>query len=49
LIVVSTRGFSGFSCWLLGSVTDRVFRGTTVPLLLVRCGQDSGPYHDQQR
>jgi nucleotide-binding universal stress UspA family protein len=36
LIVMSTRGHSGFSRWLLGAVTDRVVRGATVPLLLVR-------------
>jgi nucleotide-binding universal stress UspA family protein len=42
LIVMTTRGQSGLSRWLLGSVTDRVVRGATVPLLLVqaRC-QDS--------
>ena len=37
LIVISTRGQSGFSRWLLGSVTDRVVRGATVPVLLVQC------------
>ena len=37
LIVISTRGHSGFSRWLLGSVTDRVVRGATVPVLLVQC------------
>jgi nucleotide-binding universal stress UspA family protein len=42
LIVMSTRGHSGLSRWLLGSVTDRVVRGTTVPLLLVQCQEDSG-------
>jgi len=40
MIVISTRGQSGFSRWLLGSVTDRVVRGATVPVLLVQC-QDS--------
>jgi nucleotide-binding universal stress UspA family protein len=40
LIVMSTRGHSGLSRWLLGSVTDRVVRGATVPLLLVRCHED---------
>jgi nucleotide-binding universal stress UspA family protein len=35
LIVMSTRGHSGLSRWLLGSVADRVVRGATVPLLLV--------------
>jgi nucleotide-binding universal stress UspA family protein len=37
MIVMSTRGQSGFSRWLLGSVADRVVRGATVPLLLVQC------------
>ena len=37
MIVISTRGHSGFSRWLLGSVTDRVVRGATVPVLLVQC------------
>ena len=37
LIVMSTRGQSGFSRWLLGSVADRVVRGATVPVLLVQC------------
>jgi nucleotide-binding universal stress UspA family protein len=40
LIVMSTRGHSGLSRWLLGSVTDRVVRGATVPLLLVQCHED---------
>jgi nucleotide-binding universal stress UspA family protein len=40
MIVMSTRGQSGFSRWLLGSVADRVVRGATVPVLLVQC-QDS--------
>ena len=40
LIVISSRGHSGWSRWLLGSVTDRVVRGATVPVLLVRCQED---------
>lgn len=36
LIVMTTRGQSGLSRWLLGSVTDRVVRGANVPLLLVQ-------------
>lgn len=36
LIVMSTRGQSGFSRWLMGSVADRVVRGVSVPVLLVR-------------
>ena len=41
LIVMSTRGHSGLSRWLLGSVTDRVVRGATVPLLLVQVRGES--------
>ncbi len=36
LIVMSTRGQSGISRWLMGSVADRVVRGANVPVLLVR-------------
>jgi nucleotide-binding universal stress UspA family protein len=37
MIILSTRGQSGFSRWLLGSVADRVVRGSTIPVLLVHC------------
>ena len=47
LIVMSTRGQSGLSRWLLGSVTDRVARGATVPLLLVPCQEESDTGGDQ--
>ena len=33
---MSSRGYSGLSRWLLGSVADRVARGATLPLLLVQ-------------
>ena len=36
MIVMSTRGQSGLSRWLMGSIADRVVRGATVPVLLVR-------------
>ena len=36
LIVMCTRGQSGLSRWMMGSVTDRVVRGAGVPVLLVR-------------
>lgn len=36
LIVMCTRGFSGISRWLKGSVSDRVVRGTSKPVLLIR-------------
>jgi nucleotide-binding universal stress UspA family protein len=35
LIVMSTRGESGFTRWMLGSNTDHVIRGTRVPVLVV--------------
>jgi len=40
LIVMSTRGQSGLSRWLMGSVADRVVRGATVPVLLVRARKE---------
>ncbi len=40
LIVMSTRGQSGLSRWLMGSVADRVVRGADVPVLLVREGKE---------
>jgi nucleotide-binding universal stress UspA family protein len=40
LIVMSTRGYSGLSRWLMGSVADRVVRGANVPVLLVRAQKD---------
>jgi nucleotide-binding universal stress UspA family protein len=36
LIVICTRGRSGLSRWLMGSVADRVVRGASVPVLLVQ-------------
>jgi nucleotide-binding universal stress UspA family protein len=36
LIVISTHGRSGMRRWLLGSVADKVLRGTHVPVLMVR-------------
>jgi nucleotide-binding universal stress UspA family protein len=41
LIVMSTRGQSGLSRWLMGSVADRVVRGATVPVLLVRARKEA--------
>jgi nucleotide-binding universal stress UspA family protein len=41
LIVLCTRGHSGLSRWLLGSVADRVVRGATVPVLLVQAQAES--------
>ena len=39
LIAMSTHGRSGLSRWVFGSVADRVLRGATCPVLLVRAGQ----------
>jgi nucleotide-binding universal stress UspA family protein len=36
LIAMATHGRSGFNRWLLGSVAEKVLRGTSNPLLLVR-------------
>ncbi len=36
LIAMSTHGRSGPARWLLGSVADRVVRGSPVPVLLIR-------------
>ena len=35
LIVMCTRGESGFTRWLLGSNTDHVIRGTRLPVFVV--------------
>ena len=40
LIVICTRGRSGFSRWLMGGVADRVVRGAKVPVLLVRAQKE---------
>ena len=40
LIVICTRGRSGVSRWLMGSVADRVVRGASIPVLLVRAAQE---------
>jgi nucleotide-binding universal stress UspA family protein len=36
LIAMSTHGRSGVSRWILGSVADKVLRGTHLPVMLVR-------------
>jgi nucleotide-binding universal stress UspA family protein len=41
LIIMSTHGHSGIKRWALGSVADRVLRGTEKPLVLVRAKQVS--------
>jgi nucleotide-binding universal stress UspA family protein len=39
LVVMATHGRTGMSRWLLGSVAEKVLRGSTNPLLLVRAGE----------
>ena len=43
LIAMSTHGRSGLSRWILGSVADKVLRGTHLPVLLVRPPGITGP------
>jgi nucleotide-binding universal stress UspA family protein len=40
LITMATHGRSGINRWLVGSVAEKVLRGTTNPLLLVRAADD---------
>ena len=35
LVVMSTRGETGLTRWLLGSVTDHVVRGVSIPVLVI--------------
>lgn len=39
LIVMSTHGRGGVGRWFAGSVAERVLRGASVPILLVRCAE----------
>ncbi len=41
LIAMATHGRSGVTRWLLGSVTEKVLRGTVNPLLVVRAPRDA--------
>ncbi len=36
IIAMSTHGRSGLSRWAFGSVTDKILRGASVPVLVVR-------------
>lgn len=40
LVAMATHGRSGINRWLLGSVAEKVLRGTSSPLFLVRAGAD---------
>ena len=41
LIAICSRGRSGPSRWLMGSVADRVLRGAKAPVLLVRAQKEA--------
>jgi len=41
LIAMSTHGRSGISRWAFGSISDRVLRGATQPILLVRAPREA--------
>src|SRR5688572_18540934 len=41
LIAMATHGRSGLNRWLLGSVAEKVLRGTSNPLLLVRAREQT--------
>jgi len=43
LIAMATHGRSGLNRWMLGSVAERVLRGSTNPLLLIRAIEPSRP------
>jgi nucleotide-binding universal stress UspA family protein len=44
LIAMATHGRSGLDRWLLGSVAEKVLRGTSNPLLLVRAAEKTPPW-----
>jgi nucleotide-binding universal stress UspA family protein len=41
LVAMATHGRSGINRWLLGSVTEKVLRGATNPLLLIRASDEA--------
>lgn len=43
LITMATHGRSGVNRWLLGSVAEKVLRGTANPLLMIRAKENSKP------
>jgi nucleotide-binding universal stress UspA family protein len=49
LIVICSRGQSGPSRWLMGSVADRVVRGATMPVLLVQAQSNGRPQPEASR
>ena len=40
LIVMASHGRSGFSRWAMGSVAEKVFQGSNVPILLVKASPE---------
>lgn len=43
LLALTTHGRSGFQRWVVGSVTERVLQGSTLPLLVVHPSQQVSP------
>lgn len=43
LIVMTTHGYSGFTRWMMGSITERVLRQAPCPVLVIRC--EGAPAH----
>jgi nucleotide-binding universal stress UspA family protein len=43
MIVICSRGRTGLTRWLLGSVADRILRGTTVPVFMIPAVGEAGP------
>lgn len=37
LIIMTTHGYSGFTRWMMGSITERVLRSAPCPVLVIRC------------
>ena len=47
LIVMASHGRSGIRRWLLGSVAEKVLRGASNPLLLIRASEEKAPTDGQ--
>ncbi len=43
LIAMATHGRGGFARWMIGSITERVLTGTTLPLLIIRPQEQHAP------
>ncbi|MFC1848321.1 universal stress protein [Chloroflexota bacterium] len=48
LILIGTHGRSGISRWAMGSVADKVLRGSSVPIWLVRAGLPKDLFGDKR-